>query len=148
MKEQEPLDRLERSSPGYGPGASPSTLERQSCGGRQTRRPPPCRRATRGLPARSARTAVLGGGTPSLDEGPPARDRSPLQGSDSNRPGPAHEAGWVPIPTLQETVGLSTRRESDPPRRRGRPVPNADRPRVHRERSAGIEPAPLTWRAS
>src|SRR3954452_12082595 len=25
----EPLDRLERSSPGYGPGTSPSTLERQ-----------------------------------------------------------------------------------------------------------------------
>src|SRR5262245_49652441 len=25
----EPLDRLERSSPGYGPGASPATLERQ-----------------------------------------------------------------------------------------------------------------------
>jgi len=37
---QEPLDRFERSSPGYGPGASPSTLERQ----RATAVPPDGRR--------------------------------------------------------------------------------------------------------
>ena len=77
----EPLDRLERSSPGYGPGTSPSTLERQCTAAvlldnklgtlrgfpnppakdfaRQAelrpRETPTCRRATRGLPARFAR---------------------------------------------------------------------------------------------
>src|SRR2546423_1312707 len=76
----EPLDRLERSSPGYGPGTSPSTLERQCTAAaapdgklgtlrgfpdppatdsaRQAelrpRETPTCRRATRGLPARFA----------------------------------------------------------------------------------------------
>ena len=35
----------------------------------------------------------------------------------------------------------------DPPRRLGRPVPHADRPRVRCERPAGVEPAPPNWQA-
>ena len=74
------------------------------------------------------------------------RGRSPLQGSESNRRGPAYEAG----------LGASTR-PAKPPGARG-----GNRTRLAGlegrclgqsatracERSAGVEPAPLTWRAS
>jgi hypothetical protein len=65
-------------------------------------------------------TQRLEGGTSSFDEGRCVRS-PPLQGSESNRQGPAHEAGSGANPPCKAM--LSTRRESNPPRRLGRPVP-------------------------
>ena len=141
----EPLDRLERSSPGYGPGTSPSTLERQ----RATGLPPETRRLADVRRAVCQRAWLS---RPNLGRSPPSlrrragQERSPpLQGSESNRQGPAYEAGSGSNPPCK--ASLSTQRESNPPRRLGRPVPM---PIGHAciERPAGVEPAPLTWRAS
>ena len=141
----EPLDRLERSSPGYGPGTSPSTLERQ----RATALPPEGRRLADVRRAVCQRAWLS---RPNLGRSPPSlrrragQERSPpLQGSESNRQGPAYEAGSGSNPPCK--TSLSTRRESNPPLRLGRPVPT---PIGHAciERPAGVEPAPLTWRAS
>jgi hypothetical protein len=116
----EPLDRLERSSPGYGPGTSPSTLERQ----RATGLPPEARRLAdvrpavcqRGLlpsmtKARASRRSVASG---AMRPVPPrmtltnrqgGRSRSKLQGSESNRRAPAHEAGSGANPPCSERAG-------------------------------------------
>jgi hypothetical protein len=145
MRSPEPLDRLERSSPGYGPGTSPSTLERQ----RATGLPPETRRLADVRRAVCQRAWLS---RPNLGRSPPSlrrragQERSPpLQGSESNRQGPAYEAGSGSNPPCK--ASLSTQRESNPPRRLGRPVPM---PIGHAciERPAGVEPAPLTWPAS
>ena len=139
----EPLDRLERSSPGYGPGASPSTLERQ----RAAALPPEsrrladvrraaCQRALLGIAREVVALVPLRQLTGSA--GRSASERWPLaghdllephhevapqlQGSESNRRAPAYEAG-LGTSTRPARIRLSTRRESNPPRRLGRPVP-------------------------
>ena len=131
----EPLDRLERSSPGYGPGTSPSTLERQrsaviSPGDRRLADvrhavcqrgilPPPTKarasRRIRRLPVYEA-----GAFRNDLDQPSGVGDRvSKLQGSESNRRGPAYEAGSGANPPCREQT----------------------------EHAAGIEPASPAWKA-
>src|SRR5262245_13036225 len=96
----EPHDRLERSSPGYGPGTSPSTLA-----GQGTAFVPPderrladvrhavCRRVLHPPPSRHlvvdpSCQAYQTGARDQLDGGARSRlDQFQLQGSESNRPG-------------------------------------------------------------
>jgi hypothetical protein len=165
----EPLDRLERSSPGYGPGASPSTLEGQ----RSTVIPPDDRRLAdvrsavcqRGIlppvtKARASRRSVASRFIRPKPSGCPTnhqrgRSRSQLQGSESNRRGPAYEAG-LGASTRPAKEPLSAQRESNPLLRTGKPacslehlgretigVEGRDRARV----CTGLQPMALpSWR--
>ena len=131
-RRSEPLDRLERSSPGYGPGTSPSTLERQCTAAvpLDDRRLADVRHA---ICQRALLSQPIVRRYPVFRRGAGCARSPPLQGSESNRRGPTHEAGLGASTRPAKHSIESTRRESNPPRRLGRPVPHSDRPRVHCE---------------
>ena len=142
-------------------------------GGRPTRRPPTCRRATRGLPARFALAADLGGGTPSCDVGPDARDRPRCRGRNRTDGGRLMRPAWVPAPALQKNhfehaAGIEQRGNPERvpgPSRDGSSEAKPRRSHATRlaglegrclmpighacvlERPAGVEPAPPNWQA-